>query len=170
MKLSADNLLINCKLFCHLFSVEFSFIQRQGTHRWPRQETRFNLKRNKKLNDVTMKWCAIFLLAAIAVQREQVAAKPGFQGVPELTLNSILYQHETHRDYHLKNGVEFVNKQIVKTSDLNTNIAKNSILFLGDGMSVPTLAATRVYIGGKILPNISIFIFSMIIRLFCPFL
>lgn len=32
LKLSADNLLINCKLFCHLFSVEFSFIQRQGIY------------------------------------------------------------------------------------------------------------------------------------------
>ncbi|XP_072398946.1 membrane-bound alkaline phosphatase-like isoform X1 [Diabrotica undecimpunctata] len=32
---------------------------------------------------------------------------------------------------------------------LNQNIAKNVILFLGDGMSIPTLAATRVYIGGE---------------------
>lgn len=100
-----------------------------------------------------MKWCVIFLLVAVVVQREQVVAKPGFDGIPELTLNSILYQHETHRDYHLKNGVEFVKKQIHKTSELNTNVAKNAILFLGDGMSVPTLAATRVYVGGKILLN-----------------
>ncbi|KAJ8986186.1 hypothetical protein NQ317_005660 [Molorchus minor] len=31
----------------------------------------------------------------------------------------------------------------------NTNIAKNVILFLGDGMSIPTLAATRVYMGDE---------------------
>lgn len=97
-----------------------------------------------------MKWCIIFLLVTVVVRRYEVFAKPGFNGIPELTLNSILYQHETHRDYHLQNGVEFVQKQIVKTSNLNTNIAKNAILFLGDGMSVPTLAAARVYIGGKI--------------------
>lgn len=35
---------------------------------------------------------------------------------------------------------------------LNTNLAKNVIFFLGDGMSVPTLTATRIYrseINGK---------------------
>ncbi|XP_045772643.1 membrane-bound alkaline phosphatase-like [Maniola jurtina] len=32
---------------------------------------------------------------------------------------------------------------------LNTKVAKNVILFLGDGMSIPTLAATRVYLGRK---------------------
>lgn len=32
---------------------------------------------------------------------------------------------------------------------LNTGIAKNVIFFLGDGMSIPTLAATRVYLGRK---------------------
>lgn len=89
-----------------------------------------------------MKWCVIFFLIAFTVQRDQVWAKPGFNSEPELTLNSILYEHEIHRDYHLKNGVEFVKRQIVKTSEkLNTNVAKNTILFLGDGLSVPTLAA-----------------------------
>ncbi|XP_023947365.1 membrane-bound alkaline phosphatase [Bicyclus anynana] len=34
-------------------------------------------------------------------------------------------------------------------TQLNTQVAKNVILFLGDGMSIPTLAATRVYIGRK---------------------
>ncbi|KAJ8936806.1 hypothetical protein NQ318_003051 [Aromia moschata] len=32
---------------------------------------------------------------------------------------------------------------------LNTNIAKNVIFFLGDGMSIPTLAATRMYLGDE---------------------
>lgn len=32
---------------------------------------------------------------------------------------------------------------------LNKNIAKNLILFLGDGLSVTTLAAARVYAGGE---------------------
>ncbi|PZC85796.1 alkaline phosphatase, tissue-nonspecific isozyme [Helicoverpa armigera] len=34
-------------------------------------------------------------------------------------------------------------------SPLNTKVAKNVILFLGDGMSITTLAATRVYLGQK---------------------
>lgn len=32
---------------------------------------------------------------------------------------------------------------------LNRNIARNIILFLGDGMSIPTQTATRVYMGGE---------------------
>lgn len=31
----------------------------------------------------------------------------------------------------------------------NRGIAKNVIMFLGDGMSISTLAAARVYLGGK---------------------
>lgn len=31
----------------------------------------------------------------------------------------------------------------------NNNHAKNVIMFLGDGMSLPTVAATRMYMGGE---------------------
>lgn len=31
----------------------------------------------------------------------------------------------------------------------NDNHAKNVIMFLGDGMSIPTVAAARVYLGGE---------------------
>lgn len=34
-------------------------------------------------------------------------------------------------------------------NELNKNVAKNVILFLGDGMSLPTLSATRIYLGGE---------------------
>ncbi|TOF85906.1 alkaline phosphatase, partial [Vibrio parahaemolyticus] len=34
-----------------------------------------------------------------------------------------------------------------KTVTLNNNVAKNVILFLGDGMSIPTLTAARIYKG-----------------------
>lgn len=44
-------------------------------------------------------------------------------------------------------GKDFVEKQVNKK--VNTNRAKNVIMFLGDGMSIPTLAATRVYISGE---------------------
>lgn len=39
-------------------------------------------------------------------------------------------------------------KQLEK-NELNRKIAKNVIFFLGDGMSIPTLAATRIYMGGE---------------------
>lgn len=32
---------------------------------------------------------------------------------------------------------------------LNYNVAKNVILFMGDGMSIPTLTASRIYLGQK---------------------
>lgn len=97
-----------------------------------------------------MKRIVIILLTFFAhCAIDVVVAKPGFDRLPELTLNSILYRHEAHKEYHIKNGIDFVHQQIQKTSQLNRNVAKNSILFLGDGMSVPTLSATRVYIGGE---------------------
>ncbi|XP_035901909.1 alkaline phosphatase-like [Anopheles stephensi] len=34
-------------------------------------------------------------------------------------------------------------------SKQNLNVAKNVIIFLGDGLSIPTLAATRMYMGGE---------------------
>lgn len=37
-------------------------------------------------------------------------------------------------------------KRHLKVS-LNLNVAKNVILFLGDGMSIPTLTAARIYKG-----------------------
>lgn len=33
------------------------------------------------------------------------------------------------------------------TRELNFNVAKNVIMFLGDGMSIPTLSAARAYMG-----------------------
>lgn len=44
-------------------------------------------------------------------------------------------------------GKEFVQEQLEK--EFNKKVAKNVILFLGDGMSMPTLAATRMYLGGE---------------------
>lgn len=96
-----------------------------------------------------MSVCINLLLIFFVSVAHDVFAKPGFDDPPALTLNSIRYEHERHREYHIKNGVEFVKKQQLKTSSLNTNIAKNTILFLGDGLSLPILSATRVYNGGE---------------------
>lgn len=49
--------------------------------------------------------------------------------------------------FWLKNGGDFVQKQLQKHT--NRNRAKNIIMFLGDGMSTATLAATRMYMGGE---------------------
>lgn len=91
----------------------------------------------------------VVVLLVVLGGKRGINAKPGFDKVPELAVNSFLYHDELHRDYHIRKGVEFVHEQVAKTSKLNENVAKNTILFLGDGMSVPTLAATRVFIGGE---------------------
>lgn len=57
------------------------------------------------------------------------------------------FSDELDNDYWLSNAQDFVEHQLKKTP--NTKKAKNIILFLGDGMSIPTIAATRVYIGGE---------------------
>ncbi|XP_050503672.1 membrane-bound alkaline phosphatase-like [Diabrotica virgifera virgifera] len=54
---------------------------------------------------------------------------------------------EKQQDYWDKEAVEVLEEKLSRK--INTNLAKNVILFLGDGMSIPTVAATRVYLGGE---------------------
>lgn len=57
---------------------------------------------------------------------------------------------QIEKDYTYWNDfAQNILKTQLKKNIPNTKIAKNLILFLGDGMSIPTLAATRVYIGGE---------------------
>lgn len=58
-----------------------------------------------------------------------------------------LVKPELNSNYYLNMAKQFVNAQINRK--FNKNRAKNVILFLGDGMSVATLATTRVYLGGE---------------------
>lgn len=55
---------------------------------------------------------------------------------------------EESGDYWRSVGQELL-KQQLKKNTINTNKAKKVIMFLGDGMSIPTLAAGRVYMGGE---------------------
>ncbi|XP_067634685.1 membrane-bound alkaline phosphatase [Eurosta solidaginis] len=56
---------------------------------------------------------------------------------------------EDYSHYWNSVGQSILDKQLAEKSVLNTNLAKNVILFLGDGMSIPTLTAGRVYLGGE---------------------
>lgn len=58
------------------------------------------------------------------------------------------HPHELYKEYWLQTGQELLQKQLNK-NHLNTNIAKNVIIVIGDGMSIPTQAATRVYMGDE---------------------
>ncbi|XP_055638981.1 alkaline phosphatase-like [Toxorhynchites rutilus septentrionalis] len=57
---------------------------------------------------------------------------------------------EAERDQGYWNNVaqDTLGRQLDK-NQLNTNVAKNIIMFLGDGLSIPTLAATRVFLGDE---------------------
>jgi alkaline phosphatase len=56
-------------------------------------------------------------------------------------------EDEVKSEYWLNKAKNFVQEQLKKMP--NTKKAKNVILFLGDGMSHPTVAAARVYMGGE---------------------
>ncbi|XP_037809106.1 alkaline phosphatase [Lucilia sericata] len=56
---------------------------------------------------------------------------------------------EEFSDYWYEVGQDILDKQLESKTRLNTNMAKNVIMFLGDGMSIPTITAGRVYLGGE---------------------
>lgn len=86
-------------------------------------------------------------LCAIAVQ-SAVVDKPGFDRFEDISVNAFRYKHELSKGYHFKNGKNFVNQQLKKKNSLNSIVALNTLMFLG-GMSMPMLAATRIYMGGE---------------------
>lgn len=55
---------------------------------------------------------------------------------------------ERHQDYWNNVAQSTLARQLDK-NQLNTNVARNIIMFLGDGLSIPTLAATRVFLGDE---------------------
>lgn len=62
-------------------------------------------------------------------------------------LNGKAIEGELTSEYWLNSAKAFVEEQLKKTP--NTNRAKNIIMFLGDGMSHPTITSARVYMGGE---------------------
>ena len=59
-------------------------------------------------------------------------------------------------DYWLTTGREELYRSVEKTSTLNEGVAKNVILFVGGGMGVSTVTASRIYKaqGGDSIENI----------------
>jgi alkaline phosphatase len=48
-------------------------------------------------------------------------------------------------DYWLQLGRDAIMESLKGSADINTNLAKNVIIFIGDGMSLPTVTAARIY-------------------------
>lgn len=94
--------------------------------------------------------------------------KPDFNRHEDFSLNSIRYQAELSKEYNLKNGKDFVNKQLKKKNNLTTSVAKNAVLFLGDGLSMPCIAAARVYAKGIETPlSFDTFPFVAMAKTYC---
>lgn len=56
---------------------------------------------------------------------------------------------ETEIEYWKQLAQERLRSKLQTENSINTNRAKNIVMFLGDGMSLPTVAATRMYLGGE---------------------
>lgn len=56
---------------------------------------------------------------------------------------------EEEIQYWHGNAQQYLRSKIAVEKALNENQAKNVILFLGDGMSLATVAASRMYMGGE---------------------
>ncbi|XP_064544823.1 alkaline phosphatase [Drosophila montana] len=67
--------------------------------------------------------------------------------MPEMTFSS--QRVEQYADYWRGIANQTLEQQLESKMRLNTQLAKNIILFLGDGMSIPTITAGRVYLGGE---------------------
>uniref|UniRef100_A0A8D0DXQ9 Alkaline phosphatase n=1 Tax=Salvator merianae TaxID=96440 RepID=A0A8D0DXQ9_SALMN len=61
-------------------------------------------------------------------------------------LSSIVPEKEKNPQYWRQQAQETLHRAL-KLQELNTNVAKNVILFLGDGMGVPTVTAARILKG-----------------------
>lgn len=57
--------------------------------------------------------------------------------------------NELKADYWNELGASDLNKALNKFENLNTNVAKNVILFVGDGMSLGTMVAGRILKGQR---------------------
>ncbi|XP_002020239.2 alkaline phosphatase [Drosophila persimilis] len=60
-----------------------------------------------------------------------------------------LKAEEQYAEYWQGLAHQTLDQQLESKLRLNTQLAKNVMLFLGDGMSIPTLTAGRVYLGGE---------------------
>ncbi|XP_059617755.1 membrane-bound alkaline phosphatase-like [Phlebotomus argentipes] len=66
---------------------------------------------------------------------------------PSFATRSSGHPHEKTSEYWINLGHQHVQDKLSRR--FNTNTAKNVVFFIGDGMSIPTLFATRVALGGE---------------------
>lgn len=60
--------------------------------------------------------------------------------------NVAVVNHDETSTFFWQNRAQYTLRNHL-ARERNENIAKNSIFFLGDGMSIPTVTAARIYLG-----------------------
>lgn len=67
--------------------------------------------------------------------------------VPKLVLSSSNKDPEENSEYWLEDGQNEVKSQLLK--NINKKVAKNVIMFIGDGMGMSTITASRILSGQR---------------------
>lgn len=88
-----------------------------------------------------LRWFILFLLVALTVADEYHPRKAKTIAAKAPVVNVM----EGSRTFWRNKAESYIQSKL--NSKLNTNKAKNVIFFIGDGMSIATIAATRMYLG-----------------------
>ncbi|XP_034484400.1 alkaline phosphatase [Drosophila innubila] len=70
------------------------------------------------------------------------------RAMPQICFNPQRPEEE-YAEYWRTLAQQTLEQQLESKMRLNTQLAKNLMLFMGDGMSIPTITAGRVYLGGE---------------------
>ncbi|KAM8704003.1 hypothetical protein ACLKA7_008602 [Drosophila subpalustris] len=70
------------------------------------------------------------------------------RAMPQICFNPQKPEEE-YAEYWRTLAQQTLDQQLESKMRLNTKLAKNIMLFMGDGMSIPTITAGRVYLGGE---------------------
>lgn len=81
---------------------------------------------------------------SVQINNNPDTVHPEFRNIPHSKLNR---PEELNTNFWLNNAKDFVTSQLNRST--SRKAAKNIILFIGDGMSLATVAAARMYNGGE---------------------
>lgn len=68
--------------------------------------------------------------------------------MPQIVFDAVRSE-ERYAEYWQGLAAQTLDQQLESKLRLNTQLARNVMLFIGDGMSIPTITAGRVYLGGE---------------------
>lgn len=70
------------------------------------------------------------------------------RAMPQIVFDAVRSE-ERYAEYWQGLAAQTLDQQLESKLRLNTQLARNVMLFIGDGMSIPTITAGRVYLGGE---------------------